>query len=353
MNLTFGLVSRWFDDVAAEVARLIRYAQRARKLQLTERSDGLFDVAVRRDGTLSRLDLPPLDFATDPFAGPVAARMRTLLRRSRVHVSLEPSRFVFRPLELPRAATPFLEGVVRSQIDRLTPWTASDALFGWSAPADAGADKVRLTVAATARSEVSPIEEALVAAQAHSIEMTTCTEEDRSCVIPMLAGQAAAGGDARGLRLGLVLGLGAFGLVFACCLLAWVFVGGAYESRLAEIEGQLAEQRARLLGQQGSAGDQALQALKKRKRATPSPVIVLEALSKTLPDDTYLSEMRIENGKLQIAGLAGDASQLIHLLEQSPQFAHAAFFAPTVKGPNGAESFHIEAQLQPSFEVAN
>ena len=350
MNLSFALVSSWFDDVAAEVARLIRYAKRARKVELAERPDGLLDVAVRRSGTLSRLDQPPLDVAKVPFAGPVAARM---LKRAQAHVLLDPSRFVFRPLELPRAATPFLEGVVRSQIDRLTPWTAADALFGWSAPADVGGDKVRLTVAATARSEVAAIEEALVAAQVDSIRMSTCAEEDRSSVIPMLAGQTVGEGDARRLRLGLILGLGAFGLVFACCLATWFFVGGAYDSRLAEIEGQIADQRARLLGQQGSADDQALQALKSRKRATPSPVMVLEALSKTLPDDTYLTEMRIEDGKLQIAGLAGDASQLIHLLEQSPQFAHAAFSAATVKGPNGDESFHIEAQLQPSFEVAN
>ena len=353
MNAFVGLLSRWFDDVAVEVARLIRQATRARKLELTERSDGSFNAAVRRRGSLSAIDQPPLHVAEDQFAEPVSARTRSVLKRSEVHVLLDPSRFIFRPLELPRAATPFLDGVVRAQIDRLTPWTASDAVFGWSAPADVGADKVRLTVAATARSEVTPIEKALVAARVHSVTMSTFAEEDRSSVIPILAGQSAGDDDARRLRHGLILGLGAFGLAFACCLLAWIAIGGAYDSRLAELEAQITEQRAKLMGQQGSAADQALQALKKRKRATPSPVMVLEALSKTLPDDTYLTELRIEDGKLQIAGLADDASQLIHLIEQSRQFAHAAFFAPTVRGPNGNEAFHIEVQLEPSFEVTN
>ena len=77
--------------------------------------------------------------------------MRTVLARSRVDAVLASSRFVFRPLELPRAANPFLEGVVRAQIDRLTPWSASDAAFGWSAPADVGSERIALTVAATAQ----------------------------------------------------------------------------------------------------------------------------------------------------------------------------------------------------------
>ena len=81
--------------------------------------------------------------------------------------------------------------------------------------------------------------------------------------------------------------------------------------------------------------------------------MILEALSKMLPDDTHLTEFRIEDGKVQIVGLAGDASQLIPLIEQSRQFTRATFFAPTVRGPNGGESFHIEAHLEPSFPVTN
>ena len=59
--------------------------------------------------------------------------------------------------------------------------------------------------------------------------------------------------------------------------------------------------------------------------------MVLDALSKTLPDDTHLTEFRIEDGKVQMVGLAGDASQLIPLIKQSRQFTRATFFAPTVK----------------------
>jgi general secretion pathway protein L len=266
-------------------------------------------------------------------------------------VSLDPSHFVFRTLELPRAASPFIEGVVRAQIDRLTPWNAIDSIFGWSAPIDLGSDRVSITVAATGRSEVAPVREALTARRVQSIDMSTTGEEDRSMVISLFPDRTSGDGDARRLRLGLTAGWGACIFVFLVCLLAWIVIGSGYDGRLAELQKEITDRRAKLVGQQGSVAERALEELKKRKRTTPSPVMILEALSKTLPDDTHLTELRIENGKVQIAGLASDASELIHLLEQSRQFTHAVFFAPTVRGPSGGEIFHIEAHLEPSFEV--
>ena len=83
--------------------------------------------------------------------------------------------------------------------------------------------------------------------------------------------------------------------------------------------------------------------LERRKQQTPSSVIVLEALSQILPDNTYVTELRIEGDKLQVIGVTHDAPSLVQLIEQSPHFMRATFFAPTTSSPEDrGERFHID-----------
>jgi general secretion pathway protein L len=82
----------------------------------------------------------------------------------------------------------------------------------------------------------------------------------------------------------------------------------------------------------------------------PSSVIVIEALSQLLPDDTYLTELRILGDKLQIVGVSSDPPGLIRLIEQSPHFSQATFFAPTTRAPSETrDHFNIEAHLEPVY----
>jgi general secretion pathway protein L len=107
-----------------------------------------------------------------------------------------------------------------------------------------------------------------------------------------------------------------------------------------------------LLNGRQSVDDEAVANLSALKRATPAGVLVLESLSRTLPDDTYLTELRIADGKVQIAGLTRDAPALIGLIEQSRQFTRATFFAPTTReATDSADRFHIEAAIEPKLTV--
>jgi general secretion pathway protein L len=177
-------------------------------------------------------------------------------------------------------------------------------------------------------------------------------EEESAAEIPVFT-QTSDGADGARLRRGIMIGFGLSVLAFALTLCVWVILGGAYQSRLTELQNHVAERRAALLRRRGSADEQVVQALQAKKRTAPSAVMTIEALAKILPDDTHLTELRIEDGKVQIVGLSGEAPALIRLIEQSRRFTRATFFAPTVRGTGGGATFHIEARIEPSLAVTD
>jgi general secretion pathway protein L len=324
-------ISRWIDDAALALSRLGGIFRATRKVQLVEQTDGEFVVRAPRRGSGGAPIGAPMRIEEGRFVEPIPAKIQKLVAGGQVEIMLKPAHFVFRPLELPRRAGEFLDGVVRAQIDRLTPWSPGDSAFGYSRPTPVGADRIVVTVAATARSKIAPFVQALASRGADSIVVSTFAEggDGRSAPIAIFAHRAGA--ELRVLRLRRRL------------VAVLVLASAALEHRVV---GRVAALRT---GRDAIA-EQGLAALEAKKAATPAGVIVLEALSQTLPDDTYLNEMRIQDGKVQIAGLTRDAPALIRLIEQSQHFTHAAFFAPTTRAPDdNGERFHIEAHIEPTF----
>jgi general secretion pathway protein L len=241
--------------------------------------------------------------------------------------------------------------VVRAQIDRLTPWTANDAAFGWSAPAEAGADRVVITVAATARAMVQPIVDALVAAGAEAVTVSAAPPD--AAPITVFEHRASGTLEAARVRRTLVAVLIVTGLLAGVSLSIAGLAGMKLAGEQDELTRRIADRRMAIrLGRESGPVATPLRALERRKYQSPSSVIVLEALSQILPDHTYVTELRIEGDKLRVIGITRDAPSLIRLMEQSPNFTRATFFAPTTKGPSDpGERFHIEAQIEPVFVV--
>jgi general secretion pathway protein L len=340
-------LSRWIDDVASALLRIGEIVRFNRKVQLVEQSDGGFLIQTANKRSVGA----PLRIEEGQFVGPVSAKTRAILAGSQIEVILKASRFIFRPLELPRRANEFLDGVVRAQIDRLTPWSQRDAAFGWSAPSPLGADRMIVTVAATAVATITPIVKALADRRADAISVSTVSDASGANP-PIMVFAQRAGAELRMRRLRRKL----IALLIVTCVAtglgasASIVVGNDLDAERMGLERKIAERHAALISGRGSIADEAVAALEARKRATPAGVIVIEALSQTLPDDTYLNELRIEDGKVQIAGLTRDAPALIKLIEQSQHFTHATFFAPTTRAPtDSGERFHIEAHIEPVF----
>ena len=355
LNPILVWLSRWIDAAAVLILAVARRFSAVRQLQLVEQPNGEFQVFAVRNGVAARAVGKPLRIAGSAIAGGLKAKVAARMAGAHIEMVLLPERFLRRPLELPRRAADFLEGVVRAQIDRLTPWAPGEAAFGWSAPAPAGADRIAVTVVATSKSVVAPLVQALSGRDIRSIQVTTpgLGEGAGKNRIRVFAQDAGSARTLRRLRIALAAALAAAGLAAALSVGAWAIAGPQFEADRLAAAKQFADLRQRQSGAAVSASDEAVAAIQKRKRETASSLLALEALSQALPDDTFLTEMRIEDGKLQVSGLTRDAPALIRLIEQSPHFTHATFYAPTTRAPKeNGERFHIEARVEAVLPAA-
>jgi general secretion pathway protein L len=340
------IVSRWLEVVAATIGAAFGRLVSPRVVRIVEDGDGsAFTVRVP-NGDRGQGD--GIRFAGDSLAGTLPAGVLKAVKGNRVEIVLRPSRFMFKQVELPRRAVEFLDGIIRAQIDRLTPWSATDAVFGWGRPADIANDRISVMVAATARTAVRPILQALSDLGVASIAILTAPLDGAAAAASIKVYDQSGALDAkrvsRILLVVLLVAGGAAGLAGA----ADVTIGSSLEDRQLDLARRINERRVAMRGGQIGATRTASAILDRRKQETPATVIVLEALSDILPDHTYVTELRVEGNKLQIVGITRDAPGLVRLIEQSPHFARATFFAPTTRSPSDpGERFHIEARIEP------
>jgi general secretion pathway protein L len=78
------------------------------------------------------------------------------------------------------------------------------------------------------------------------------------------------------------------------------------------------------------------------------PLMVLAATTRTLPDDTYLTEMELRQRKVTLSGRSAGAARLIGALAADGEFRNPAFSAPVTRlEALKAELFTINAEVGP------
>jgi general secretion pathway protein L len=343
--------AQWMDAVAETVVGVLSSLALPKIIQFIEAENG--DLLLQMKENITERELPDTcirigDGVVDTAVSPSLA---TMLSDSRVELILQSKRFLFRPLELPRRAIEFLDGIVRAQIDRLTPWSAGEAAYGWSVPTEVENEQITSTVAATALSLLMPYVQAIASMGVRSIAVFALSPEPSIEAIKVFEHNAAGALSIARTRRMLIQILAVAGFTTGTIIGGSKIVSGIIDTKQIEVARKIDSTRAAT----GAALELALASgptdqriLVERKRDSPSAVIVLETLSRILPDHTYVTELRMETDKLRVVGITRDAPTLIQLIEQSSRFTRATFFAPTTQSPSEpGEHFHIEARIQP------
>lgn len=346
------LFGQWIAAVAGVVETVAARIMRARRIELRQGEDGVLVARAVAGRNLPML--PEVSFRLDQGRPDLAlpAEWQAAFRGSRVEALLPSADVMLCPLDFPSQAGGFLDGMIRTQIDRLTPWTVNDAVYGWSPPARTANDRIEVTLAATSKLRVQPFLQLAGALEAASIAISVAVEiGDGAPVMIGLLDAPLQGAIGRAVDVPRVLRLVLLstGFAAAACLLVAAYLGNSLQSEQQQLQQRISQRRAVLRLDSNGAGS-GLGLLAKRKQTTPSSIMVLEAVSRVLPDSTYVTELRIEGDKVQVVGMTQDAPSLVRLIEQSPQFTRATFFAPTTRAPNDpGERFHIEAHITAYF----
>lgn len=268
-----------------------------------------------------------------------------------------PDKVVRRDISVPAGAQKFLSGVIQNQIERLSPWPPNNVVYGFnsgSSGENASAVEVRILMAS--RTDIDAFRNHLAALdiQVDRIVANSVAESADKAVGPVtLWSRSMDASRDRLERVSRLIGIGIGATVAAStCLSLWAFVSSGVirddsegiAARLKTLQRQVQGGRALSAASFSSPAERAWF----WKKTSYSSVILLEALSRALPDSAYLTEIRLENATLHMIGLADDAPGLLAPLEQSGHLTGVHFSAPTTRGADGKSfRFSVEAQIEP------
>ncbi len=277
-------------------------------------------------------------------------RLATLLagRRAPPTTVLElPAGLVLtREVSLPAAAEAELDRVLQYEMDRLTPFSAREILHAHdvrSRDRAAGKLAVRLSLVPLAR--VSPALETLGLAGVgpHALEGVDGFGQVRR--IPLGAHGAQRRRNAvRHAAWVVAAGLLAIMLVAPFARLS--ALTATAESRLAALRPPLRQAevlRATILAAAAGSGVFADAAGR-----TADPLAVLAAVTRSLPDDTYLTDLSLNGRNVTLNGQSASAAKLIGLLAADPTIGNPAFSAPVTRlEATHTDLFSIRAEVVP------
>jgi general secretion pathway protein L len=316
-----------------------------RRLLLVQTTDGF--MLQRPDGQAAveglQIGGPAADFPPEAAA---------LVKDGEVDVVLPVEELLVRALDpLPAQSKPYLDGIVRHQLERLTPWRASDVLYSYHvAPAGPEDSRLIVTIAATARSLHRRRLEHLAALQPRNVRLVFRDALDGKDVVIDVTGDRGAMLREQRMRRAIGWSAAGLGMASVVTVVLLVLVWQSTEATLETAEREVADLRAKLTatGPVVSLADRDVATIFNRRLNTPVAVLALDALSASLPDDTSLTEFRISEGRVRMSGVSRSVSRLVPLLEASPSFGEATFFAPTTRLPNNqGDRFHLDAKLVP------
>ena len=256
---------------------------------------------------------------------------------------------VSRRVSLPGAALEVLPAVVRNKVESLAPWPLAEVLWGHRIADRSQPGLIEVEVGIVSRKTVDGLLAALRegGASVRYLEVASMIDEGENITIDFLGSGRA--GKVRRIVMGamsvaivLALGVAAYGVFLAVTAQTQVW---AAEQRIADLQQSL------LGGRSGGVMNARLReanALYERKKEMLPVVIVLDALTRSVPDGTWLTAIDYAENRITIAGKSSEVAKVIESLDSSDVFAQVNFASATQRDADlDADTFSLSATVEP------
>ncbi|HEX6010632.1 MAG TPA: PilN domain-containing protein [Geminicoccaceae bacterium] len=337
-------------------------------LQLERPFVRVYERRGRRLESLGSLVLPEATGPADAMSGDAAVprveeRLRRALDRHKgATVLLLGEQDALTCVDLlPASAEGELTRIMAHKLDLLTPWSAEQGFAAQKVVGRRRDGTLEVLLAAAPKAELDRLLLQLAALGVTPASVDVAPDQDplRAAGVDLLRG-----GTPERLGQALLIFLLALSLAGVAAGVGWagweiyqrqerVAVQDRLVAELGQRLADVPELRRRLEAMQAQA-----RFLADDRRSRPSPLLVLEALSRLLPDTVWLTEITLEDRELAVAGMAEDASTLIPLVEGAPEFEQVRFQAPSTRvtarsvdgGEREVERFALRAVVVPTAE---
>lgn len=265
-------------------------------------------------------------------------------RRRKLTVEIPAERALVKRIRLPAMAKGEIGRVLRFEIARHFPFPAERVYFQHRVIAGSAAQgTIEVELVAVPREIVADILHTLRAAELHIKSVVVAGGENAAPIVLPVA-SVAGRRHGRGERVLSIL-LGA--LVLAA--LASPLLHARLQLAAIERETALLAPQVRALvdarDRQQHAADQMALPLR-LKESRPALVVVLDDLTKAVPDGSWLQSLTLSGHELVIDGLSPSAATIALALEKSRSFTKVAFRAPITRDPaTGLEHFQLSAAI--------
>ncbi len=260
---------------------------------------------------------------------------------------LERDAILSKEMILPMATESNLAQVLTFEMDRQTPFRASDVYFGWKIrERNAATGQITLELFVVPRKQVDKAIHYL-SSRGLSPAGVDVLEDGKTMGLNLLPAAQKVREVNRKMRLNLVLA-GAVVVLLALLMTQSLYLRS---HQVVELETAIAEVRdeARLvqrIKEQISDTSEAAGFLSVRRDAAPLAIELLADVTRLLPEDTYLDRLVINRTGVQMQGKSRNAQRLIELVNQSELLDDAAFRGSTrLDARTGLEIFEINAKI--------